>query len=100
LCIKPNCIQYKTKYKDDIINIFPNPSNKGFNIIFNLKDAGYVELNIYSLEGVVIENILNQNLEKGMHQFEYQSKGIPSGEYYLLLKKNGGIESKKLLIIK
>ncbi|MFC2129960.1 YCF48-related protein [Bacteroidota bacterium] len=84
----------------DIIKVFPNPSNNNFKIIFEMDVSGNIELALYSLDGKLIDVISNLEYETGQHQIDYDNQNLLSGEYLIVLKINGNIENKKVLILK
>lgn len=78
--------------KNEMFNVFPNPSNGTFNIQF-AEGNGNVELMIYGLDGKLIysEKAANNNLIVNLN--------IPSGVYSIVAtSEEGSILTKKLII--
>lgn len=67
----------------------PNPFRQVTTFAYTLGKEGKVELNIYSMDGVFIENVINRFQEKGEHKVEWDSKEIPNGMYFYILNVDG-----------
>ncbi len=79
-------------------NLFPNPSNGNFRLIFELKDQTNVSLELYDIRGRLIERKSfneNSNLFSEDITFNTVSSGI-----YLLQIQNGTYRTTKKLIVK
>jgi photosystem II stability/assembly factor-like uncharacterized protein len=83
---------------------YPNPFNPETNIIFNNSEAGFTELNIYSIEGKLLKTIYKGNLHSGVHNFNVNLSDFSSGVYFykLTFTNMAGIyeDSKKMILIK
>lgn len=87
---------------------FPNPFNNSTQIIFSIPQlssgATQVQLNIYNLQGKRINTLVNQKLNAGSYQVNWNGKDsqgniVPSGVYIYQLKTSRFISSKKMLLI-
>lgn len=67
----------------------PNPFRQVTTFAYALGKEGKVELNIYSMDGVFIDNVVNRFQEKGEHKVEWDSKEIPNGMYFYILNVDG-----------
>lgn len=86
---------------------FPNPFNNETKISFSLPENAFVNLAIYNINGEKVQEILNENLEKGIYEFNVNFASFSSGIYiyriYCLSPETGQIKftaSKKLVLIK
>lgn len=75
------------------IDVYPNPSNGIFNLVFN-KDNGNVSITIISMNGKVVY----ENNELGSHQLKVDASGWSSGVYVLKLYTNNKTTIKKLVV--
>ena len=79
-----------------------NPFNPSTKIKYQLSDRGFVNLRIYDAKGVEICQLVNQFQTSGQYEifFNATNYGLVSGVYFLKLKVNEIIETKKMLLIK
>jgi hypothetical protein len=79
---------------------YPNPFNPSTTISFNLPESGKVILKIYNIMGEEIKTLVEGYREAGIHSFNFNAEGHPSGMYLYRLSTNGFTETKKLLLLK
>ena len=87
---------------------YPNPfsyNNSFTEIKFNLPINAETELSIYNLKGQKIKSLVNSNLEKGQHSFNWYGKNkngekMSSGVYFYKLRYGSNVEVKKMLLLK
>ena len=78
---------------------FPNPFNPSTMIQFSLPKDQMVSLNIYNINGQLVESLVNQTLKAGMHQVNWNATGFASGMYiYQLQSKEASITQKMVLM--
>ena len=87
------------------VNIYPNPFDYFITYVFSLKEDGIVTLHLYDDNGRFIANIIdNTYYKEGEYQIIWNSyigdNIIPNGFYVLVLKNNGNIISRELIIKK
>jgi TonB-dependent SusC/RagA subfamily outer membrane receptor len=80
------------------MTLFPNPTDAEANIELDLKKAGAYQLNIYDMNGKLIQNVANQHFEKGKHQFKWNSSQYHAGTYFVVLSNEKPVLSKSLII--
>ncbi|MCP4633712.1 MAG: T9SS type A sorting domain-containing protein, partial [candidate division Zixibacteria bacterium] len=69
----------------ELIGNYPNPFNAMTNISFNLANSGEVELSVYNLMGQTVEILINDQLEAGRHQINWNASDYSSGIYFYKL---------------
>lgn len=79
---------------------YPNPFNPATIIKFDLPKAGLVSLKIYNLLGQQVSELVNQNLNAGVYEYNFDGAGLPSGVYFYRLETGGVIETKRMMLIK
>ncbi len=75
------------------ISIFPNPANGYFNIL--QKVPSEVELHLYDSNGILV-----LQRKSNEHLMEIDTKGLESGNYYLLINEAGKVMQKTISIIR
>jgi hypothetical protein len=74
-------------------SVYPNPG-KEFNIEFNIKVGSKVKIDVYDLQGRLIENVLEREFDGGSHSIPYQPGNLSPGMYLVNLKMNGSLASQ------
>ena len=85
---------------------YPNPFNPVTNIKFNLKLSSFVELSVYDLTGRIISKLVNEKLNAGSYQINFNSAefNLSSGIYFYTLTASNNTNSfsstQKMILIK
>jgi|GEM_PF-6566415 len=80
---------------------YPNPFNPVTSISYALPQASNVELNVYNLNGQLVQSLVNGRMDKGMHKADFNGAGLTSGMYIYNLKvDNKVVSSKKMMLLK
>lgn len=79
---------------------YPNPFNPVTNINFNLAAKSYVKLSVYNVLGEEIMNLINQELESGLHSVKFDANKYPSGIYFYKLTAGDFSDTKKMILVK
>jgi hypothetical protein len=90
--IKPDNYEY--------FNVYPNPLNPEILLKFNLQNSGYVSIFVFDLAGREISQIESGFLNSGIHERNWNSKGLSSGVYIIRLKTQDNILAKRVAVIK
>ncbi len=84
----------------NIIQNYPNPFNSTTMIEFNLPKSGLASLRVYDLQGRLIQNLLERNLNAGHHVYNWDTPNLPSGIYLITLSSGGRTITKKTVLVK
>jgi hypothetical protein len=84
---------------------YPNPFNPTTTIQFNLNKASNVKVDIFNVEGKLINQIVNNYKKAGTHKISWDgtnSKGekVSSGTYFYRITNNNNVQTKKMILIK
>ncbi len=85
---------------------YPNPFNPQTTIEFNNPVQGQVNINIYNLKGQLVKNLLQDNLNQGVHKViwdgrDSNDKQVSSGLYfYKISSGNNKSVTKKIILMK
>ena len=80
--------------------IYPNPFNPETRIHFEIYEDALVKINIYSLKGVLISEIVNDHMISGEYEMIWNPGQLSSGVYVLNISVNMSSISQKLLYLK
>lgn len=79
---------------------YPNPFNPVTNIKFDIVKQSIVKLRIYDAIGREIAVPVNQILNSGVYEYQWNGNSFTSGVYYYRLETEGFTETKKMLLLK
>jgi hypothetical protein len=67
------------------LNIFPNPVSNEFSMSFDLKNGSRVSSQIFSLDGKVSRELMNEKLSEGTFNRSFDIESMPAGIYLVKL---------------
>jgi len=84
---------------------YPNPFNPVTKIRFDIpanatRENKDVRLVVYNTLGAEVETLLNENLNPGSYEVEFNGAGLSSGIYYYKLITSDFSDTKKLILLK
>jgi len=91
------------KTENKILQIYPNPVTNNSIIIFNLSESSNVKLSVYNINGQLINSLIDENMDKGIHQFNWSAtdnseKKLNAGIYLMKLQTNNSVKSLKIIV--
>jgi flagellar hook assembly protein FlgD len=79
---------------------YPNPFNPSTTINFDLPVDNHVQLQVYDLQGRLVQELSNSILKAGYHQFIWNADRYASGAYIIKLTAGDFITTQKITLIK
>ncbi len=79
---------------------FPNPFNPSTKIRFELPNAGNVKITMFDALGKEVKLLVNENLQAGVYETDFEASLYPSGVYFYRLQSGSFNQSKKMILIK
>jgi len=81
---------------------YPNPFNPVTTIRFNIpvKTQHATTLQLFDVNGRLIESLVNRVLQAGQHEIEWSASGMPSGVYFAELVRGNYRQVQKLVLMK
>ena len=83
-----------------LISAYPNPFNPECTINLSLQQATDISLNIYDIQGRLVESLLDGWYAPGIYDVAFDGSALSSGTYFALLKTNETSQTMKLVLIK
>ena len=77
---------------------YPNPFNPVTAIQFDLPQQGHVTVCIYDILGRKVATIMNQRLNAGQHEIQFDAAGLASGIYFYQIRMGKYCATKKMLL--
>jgi hypothetical protein len=79
---------------------YPNPFNPSTNIKFSILESGLVRLSVYNLIGEEVTVLVNEQVEAGFYEVNFDASALPSGAYFYKLQAGNTVQVKKMLLMK
>jgi hypothetical protein len=79
---------------------YPNPFNPTTVIPFDLHKKALVQLRIYDSLGRTVGTFINEELNPGSHEYEFDASSLASGTYYFKLTVDTKVATGKMILIK
>lgn len=79
----------------------PNPFNNSTVIRYSIPEDSIVSLNVYSLTGELVDNLISEFQQSGNYTLNWDTKNINSGVYFYRISTSTGFEkTKKAVLLK
>ena len=79
---------------------YPNPFNPVSKIRFDLPKSYFVIVAIFDILGREVAALVNEQLEPGTYEVDWNAADYPSGIYYYTIKTTAFSQTKKMVLIK
>ncbi|MCC5927102.1 MAG: T9SS type A sorting domain-containing protein [Bacteroidetes bacterium] len=86
--------------KAELHQNYPNPFNPTTQIRFSLPMESAVELDVYTVTGRHVANLVNEVRPAGTHQVTFDASDLASGVYMYRIRAGNFIENRKLTLIR
>ena len=100
-------ISTKTPDNFKLFQNYPNPFNSSSKIKFCIPENGkwkmennYVTLKIYNILGKEITTLVNEKLQSGTYEVNFDGSNLPSGIYFYRFSAGDYSDTKKVILIK
>jgi len=89
----------------NILKAYPNPFNAEINLVISMRDNTPKELNIFDIEGKLVETIYNPSPFQKEIKLKWDGKdsfgeNVPSGIYFILSGDRGFQLKHKIMLLK
>jgi len=79
---------------------YPNPFNPTTKIRFSILSDEFVTLKVYNLLGSEISTLVNDDLDAGVYEIDFEAKGLRSGVYFYTISTENFTNTKKMILLK
>ena len=79
---------------------YPNPFNPTTKIKYSIPQTSNVVIKVFDVLGNEITTLINEELNAGEYEVEFDGSKLTSGIYFYQLKANSFIETKKMVLMK
>lgn len=84
----------------ELLTNYPNPFNPTTTIQFKVNTNDLVELEVFNISGRKVATLLNEKMEIGTYEVQFNSQGLSSGIFFVRLTNANNIATKKMVLIK
>jgi photosystem II stability/assembly factor-like uncharacterized protein len=96
-------ISQNTGFTPDRFSIsqnYPNPFNPVTNIKFDIPKSGFVNITVYDLLGREVTKLVNERMQPGSYNVDWDASNYPSGVYFYKLESGDFSESRRMVLLK
>jgi len=86
--------------KTELYQNSPNPFNPNTKISFSLVETGKVNVSIYNIIGQKVAELVNQTMESGVHNVDFNASNLPSGLYIYRMDTPNYSKTMKMMLLK
>ena len=79
---------------------YPNPFNPITNIKFDIPKSGNVSLKVFDITGKEVAELVNENMQAGSYNYDFDAANLSSGVYYYRLTSGSYTNIKKMILVK
>jgi hypothetical protein len=79
---------------------FPNPFNPSTVIRFGLPARSHVSITVFNPLGQFVRQIVDTELDAGVHEVNFDARGLPSGVYFYRMTADGFTMTRRLLLLR
>lgn len=79
---------------------YPNPFNPSTTIRFSIKTRLTASLQIYDINGRLIDTLLDGMIEPGNHKIQWNASNYSTGIYFVTLASGIQVQTQKLILLK
>jgi hypothetical protein len=79
---------------------YPNPFNPITTITYSIPQNSFVTLKVYNVLGSEVAELVNGQVEAGVHKVNFNGFDLNSGVYFYTIKAGNFSETKKLMLMK
>ncbi|MEO8168448.1 MAG: S8 family serine peptidase, partial [bacterium] len=83
-----------------LLQNYPNPFNPSTHIGFRIAQQGMVSLKLFDVLGREVATLINQEMQPGSYEIEYDAKNLSGGVYFYTLKNAQFVQTRKLVLSK
>lgn len=98
ISVKPIGTEIPTKY--ELMQNYPNPFNPSTKIKFAIPKSGLVSIKVFDILGRQVGDIVNNYLEAGYYEAEFNGTNLSSGIYFYRLEASDFTQIKSMILLK
>jgi hypothetical protein len=93
-------IEEQTANTSEGMDLYPNPVQDRFNLKFNLRQEGPLNISLYDMQGRIVDVLYNGVEMEGEKSFSFNKEGLATGVYTLRITADKDRVSTKKIVVK
>jgi hypothetical protein len=81
-----------------VVTVYPNPMKTSATVKYKLAQSGRVTINLYDMNGRLVQNVFEGNGQKGENSTTLNRNGMSKGMYIYRVQAGSQVETGKLII--
>ena len=101
-CLPVGIIPISSEVPDNFVlnQNYPNPFNPSTNITFSIPKSSLVTLKVYDISGKEVSVLVNENLQSGTYNADWNASGFATGLYFYTIEADGFRQTRKMILTK
>ena len=95
-----NTVEVTTVVSYGLSQNYPNPFNPTTTITYSIPQNSFVTLKVYNILGSEVAELVNGQVEAGVHKINFNSFNLNSGVYFYTIKAGNFNSAKKMTLMK
>ncbi len=83
-----------------LYNAYPNPFNPLTTIRFTVGIQSAASLKIFDITGQLVDTLVDDQIEPGTHETQWNGSNQPSGVYFAVLQSGNNVQTQKVILLK
>jgi hypothetical protein len=97
---EPVCVTIAPPHAFELQQNYPNPFNPSTTIRYMLSTSAHVNVSILSLNGKIVEILVDESQTAGTYELPWQGNNLASGTFLCRMQADDYVEVKKMLLIR
>lgn len=95
-----NTVEVSRAISYELSQNYPNPFNPTTTITYSIPQNSFVTLKVYDILGSEVAELVNGEVEAGVHKVNFNGFNLNSGVYFYTIKAGNFSETNKLMLMK
>jgi len=87
-------------FSTELLPNYPNPFNASTTIPFRVDQPGTVLMEVFDVQGRKVATISDSFFSAGFHSIRWDAQNVSSGVYFLRMKHESKVQTRKMLLLK
>jgi hypothetical protein len=83
-----------------LLGNYPNPFNPSSEIRYEINTLAKVQLNVYDVQGRLVEQLVDEVVQPGVHAVRFDGSALASGVYFARLSSANFVQTTKMVLLK
>ena len=95
-----NTVEVSRAISYELSQNYPNPFNPTTTITYSIPQNSFVTLKVYDILGSEVDELVNEQVDAGVHKVNFNGFNLNSGVYFYIIKAGNFSSAKKMTLMK